>query len=303
MIDFNATELNQCFTYKQYKTKWTTLGHDSKPPLIFVHGTPWSSRLWGPSAASLSSHFHCFLYDLPGYGDSQEFLEGTVDEDKDVGFAAQGDILSGLIKHWREDGLISESDPDPIVLAHDIGGITALRAAGLHGCAFRALCLVDVVATRPTGSPFYRLIMENSDVFNQVPTAIFDGMLRSYVRGAAYRPLSSVHEAMLVDPWLSRGKQGQEAFIRQIARASEPAIEEAEQTYERIGKEIPIRIIWGTEDYWIPYERAAKLGRMLGTDDIVAIQQAGHLVMLDQPEALAYSISAWLAKVANGCFG
>lgn len=301
-VDVASTELDNCFINKQYKIKWTSLGHRSKPPLICVHGTPWSSRLWAPTAASLSAYFHCFLYDLPGYGESQEFTGDVTEKDKIVGFAAQGDILAELIKHWKEEGHILRSDPPPIVLAHDIGGIIALRAAGLRGCEYRALCLVDVVATRPTGSPFYRLIMENSSIFNQVPPAIFEGMLRSYVRGAAHKPLSSAHEAMLVNPWLLRGKEGQEAFVRQVAQASEPAIEEAEHTYGHIGKQMPIRIIWGTDDYWIPYERAAKLGKMLGTDDIVTVQQAGHLIMLDQPDVLAYSISAWLAKVAPGCF-
>ena len=62
------------------------------------------------------------------------------------------------------------------------------------------------------------------------------------------------------------------------------------------GREIPVKIIWGARDKWLPVEVAARLGKALGAKEIVQIEEAGHLVMYDQPAQFGVEIGDWLAS-------
>ena len=149
---------------------------------------------------------------MPGYGASSKHPEHAVD------LGVQGRLLTDLLAHW---GLAA-----PHVVAHDIGGAVSLRARLLHGAAYASLALVDVVALRPWGSPFFRLVQEHADVFGQLPSAIHRGAVEAYVRGASHRGLDDGQLATLVGPWL--GEEGQAAFYRQIAQADERFTDEVE---------------------------------------------------------------------------
>ena len=55
--------------------------HGSGAPVVFCHGTPWSSRLWAPVADVLSSDHTTYLWDMPGYGESSKDPEHRVSLD------------------------------------------------------------------------------------------------------------------------------------------------------------------------------------------------------------------------------
>ena len=64
---------------------------------------------------------------------------------------------------------------------------------------------------------------------------------------------------MLVSPW--RGAEGQDAFYRQIAQADQRYTDEVEPRYPEIG--IPVLVVWGQQDTWIPVDRAHRLGELI----------------------------------------
>ncbi|KAL5366156.1 alpha/beta-hydrolase [Aspergillus floccosus] len=293
--------LDRVFTHKttshETTIHWTTLGPETSPPLIFIHGTPWSSFVWTAYAKSLASHFRIYLFDHPGYGASppRTPLEGAgAHTEPDVSFAGLAEAFAELYHEW---GFAARQPPH--IIAHDIGGIIALRAHLLHGCKYASLCVVDVVALRPFGSPFYRLVGKNVAVFYSIPEAIYRGMLRAYIDGAAYKPLSSVVAEMLAAPWVDGGMQGQTGFVRQIAQADERHVAEVEGRYAEVGRALPVKVIWGHEDAWIPVAQAARLGEALGARQVVVVEDAGHLIMFDQPERLATEMALWLMDVGG----
>ncbi len=120
------------------------------PPVVFCHGTPWSSALWRPFADVLSRDYTVYLWDMPGYGLSSKEPGHPVDLD------VQGQLLADLLTTWGLDA--------PHVVAHDFGGAVSLRAHLLHGSPVASLLLVDVVALRPWGSPFFNLVKDHPDV-------------------------------------------------------------------------------------------------------------------------------------------
>ena len=182
------------------------------------------------------------------------------------------------------------------MVAHDIGGAVSLRARLLHGTAYASLALVDVVALRPWGSPFFRLVHEHAEVFGQLPSAIHRGVVEAYVRGASHQGLDDRQLANLVAPWL--GAEGQAAFYRQIAQADERFTDEVEPRLADL--DLPVHVVWGAEDTWIPLDRAVRLAALVPEASLDVLEGAGHLVQLDAPEALRASLTAWLSARSRG---
>jgi pimeloyl-ACP methyl ester carboxylesterase len=271
--------LTESFIWRDgQQVRWSRSG--SGPPLVFCHGTPWSSELWKPIAEALSSDFAVHLWDMIGYGAS------TMSEGQDVSLAAQGALFADLLEHW---GLA-----EPHVVAHDYGGAVSLRAHLLHGARYRSLALVDVVALAPWGSPFFRLVAENASVFAQLPPELHEALVRAYIGGAAHRRLRPESLDLLVAPWL--GREGQAAFYRQIAQADQRYTDEIEPRYAAI--DLPVLVTWGIEDTWIPVDRAHRLAEQIPGAELRLVPEAGHLIQLDAPERLTAILHRWLYRPA-----
>jgi pimeloyl-ACP methyl ester carboxylesterase len=303
----DPTALDQTFNYTSsthtYSIAWTSLGSPTSPPLIFIHGTPWSSRVWIPFALALSRQYHVYLFDNPGFGDSSleveiadsPFESSDEVERLDADLSRQSSVFAALYKSWEP----SWNNQKPHIIAHDHAGLMSLRAFLLHNCIYASLCLIDVVAlSSPDGpQPLFKTIASNPSFFLELPDNTFDGILESYIRDAAYTKLSDATMEMLKAPWLRKG--GKEGFVRQLCQANSRSIEEVEGRYAEVGKSIPVRIIWGIEDEWIPVETAERLGKVLGTSDVSKIDDAGHLVMYDQPAQLGVELGSWLWSVSS----
>lgn len=267
-------ELTEEFNWQGRRVRWGSVGDG--PPLVFCHGTPWSSALWEPYAAALASEFQVYRWDMPGYGSSSKDAEHPVSLD------VQGRLFADLLQYWDLD--------QPHVIAHDYGGAVSLRAHLLHGAPYASLALVDVVALAPWGSDYFRLVRDNADVFTAQPAAQHEGALRAYIDGAAYGSLTDSELEMLMAPW--RGAEGQAAFYRQIAQADEAYTDEVEPLYPSI--DVPALVVWGTEDTWIPVDRAHRLADLIPGAGLELIEAAGHLIQLDAPVALATTLHRWL---------
>lgn len=247
--------------------------------MVFCHGTPWSSALWWPFAHALSTEMSCYLWDMPGYGRS------SMEDDHSVSLDLQGELLADLMEHWGLDR--------PHVVAHDYGGAVSLRAHLLHGADYASLALVDVVALAPWGSEFFNLVRENAATFTALPPAIHEAAVRAYISGASHLGLTERQLDMLAEPW--QGPAGQAAFYRQIAQADQAYTDEVEPRYPSL--DLPVLVVWGERDSWIPVDRAHRLAGLIPGARLELIPEAGHLVQLDSPAALATTLHRWLGTV------
>ncbi len=219
---------------------------------------------------------------MAGYGLSSKHPAHAVD------LGVQGELFAALLMEWGLE--------QPHVVAHDFGGAVSLRAALLHGASYASLALVDVVALRPWGSPFFRLVHDHADVFTQLPPAIHRGVLEAYVRGASHRGLSADQLQVLVGPWLD--EEGQRAFYAQIAQADERFTEELEPLLGSLA--MPVHVVWGSQDTWIPVDRADRLRALIPGATMQVVEEAGHLIQYDAPDELAVVLANWLARVVTG---
>ncbi|MBB5156771.1 alpha/beta fold hydrolase [Saccharopolyspora phatthalungensis] len=256
--------------------RWASMGEGD--PVVLLHGTPFSSYVWRDVAVALSARHQVFVWDMPGYGQS-EMREG-----QDVSLAAQQAVFTDLLRHWN---LRTTS-----VVAHDFGGAVALRTALLDGVQYGRLALVDAVSVRPWGSDFFRLVRENSEVFAALPPHLHEALVRRYITTAAHRELRGDVLDALVTPWL--GEAGQPAFYRQIRQADERFTREVEDRYAELA--CPVLIAWGDRDDWLPADRAKRLAERIPHARLTWIDQAGHLVQEDNPAALTANLTEFLAE-------
>jgi pimeloyl-ACP methyl ester carboxylesterase len=245
------------------------------PPVVVVHGTPWSSYNFRHLIAALSKDFTIYFYDLIGYGQSDK-------PPGDVSLGIQNSVLSRLLDHWRLES--------PAIIGHDFGGTTVLRTHLLNGCDFKKIVLIDPVAISPWGSPFFQHVNAHEDAFAGVPDYIHDAIVRAYVKTAAFKSINTSTLDRIVHPWIE--PNGKAAFYRQIAQAHSGYTDEVQPLYSQISR--PVLILWGREDSWIPVEKGELLNAMIPGSSLHVVPDAGHLVIEEQPALLIEKIRPFL---------
>ena len=248
------------------------------PPLVAIHGTPFSSQVWRRIVPHLMDSRTIYYFDLVGYGKS-EMREG-----QDVSLAVQNKVLAALFREWNLDR--------PDILAHDFGGATALRAYYLDGLRYNSLTIFDAVTLAPWGSPLVQHVRQHEAAFAGMPEYMHLAVIRAYLQTAVEAPLSEEALEIYSAPWM--GPIGQPAFYRQIAQMDQKYTDEVQSLYNRM--DCPVTVLWGENDEWIPYDKGEKLAKMLSDKDCVPVPNAGHLVQEDRPEAI---VSALLKNFAR----
>jgi len=269
-------KLRKEFSYSGNIVRYDVQG--SGPPLVLVHGTPWSSFNWRHIIPALTQWWTVYFYDLLGYGQSEKRAG------QDVSLGAQNQVLGALLEHW---GLES-----PFIIGHDFGGTTVLRTHLLDNRDFQKMVLIDPVALAPWGSPFFAHVKKHLEAFEGLPAYLHEALVSAYVRGATYQPMIAETLSGIVKPWLD--PLGQSAFYRQIQQADQHFTDEIEPKYSSIT--CPVLILWGEQDEWIPISKGRQLHAAIPTSEFYSIPNAGHLVQEDDPANLVSHLIKFLAR-------
>src|SRR5579862_9290439 len=83
--------LRRTFSFKGQRIAYDLIGEG--PPLVMVHGTPFSSYVWRHIARELVRERQVVLFDLLGYGQSQ------MRAGQDVSLGVQNRVLAALLRH------------------------------------------------------------------------------------------------------------------------------------------------------------------------------------------------------------
>lgn len=262
------------------------------PPLLLLHGCPFSSFIWRKLIPELANRHRCLAPDLLGLGDT-ETPPGA-----DWSLPAQASAILGLL-----DALHIDSTD---VVAHDHGAAIAQLLAADHPERVRRLIITNAEAydNWPSAEelPFLRA--------TQVP------LLGQFLLWAwSRRPLlklvlragRAVHNPAvltrdLLDGYLQanladrhRRAKTRRFLAGQLHPANQQATAAAVPGLRRFSH--PTLIIWGRDDPHFGPQWAERLRADIpGAVGLDLLPATGHLLMEEQPEQLVTLISGFLTE-------
>jgi pimeloyl-ACP methyl ester carboxylesterase len=266
------------------------------PPVLLLHGCPFSSFGWRHVIAELSPSFRCVAPDLLGLGDT-ETPDGA-----DWTLPAQTDAVLGLLDHLDLDRVA--------VVGHDQGGAIAQLIAVDHPERISALVLADAEAydNWPSAEelPFVRA--------TQLPI-VGRLVLWAWSRRALFRWALAAGKAVhdraaltdeLVDGYIAanlrtahRRAKTRRFLAAQLDATNQARTGAAVPGLRRFTK--PTLIVWGERDVHFPPEWGRRL-----RDDIPGVRRleilpdTGHLLMEERPARLAALIAEFVREDAAG---
>ncbi|HEY4026730.1 MAG TPA: alpha/beta fold hydrolase [Candidatus Dormibacteraeota bacterium] len=256
-------------TQKGARVRVLEAGPEDGQPVVFLHGV--AGLLEEHTFLErLAEHHHVVAPELPGYGEStgEELLEDMLD------FALHGwDVVEAL-------GL---GGSRPALIGHSMGGMIAAEMACLAPRALHRLVLVDALGLWLDEHPI-------PDLFSFLPFEFGDVLFHDPSRGAALLTggMDFSDEEALRDFFVLNarrlGTAGKILFPIPNRRLSKRLYRARVDTL----------VAWGGDDRLVAPVYADRWGDLLPCSTVTRIEDAGHMLPYEQPEALASEVSSFI---------
>jgi pimeloyl-ACP methyl ester carboxylesterase len=241
-------------------------------PVVFVHGAATSRAVWDETIAALGSGVRSVSYDRPAYGDSgspEPYTGTTVGE--------QADDLAAVL-----DAL---SVADAVVVGHALGALVGLDLAMRFPALVRAAVLIE--------PPVLWLSPSGPEAVGELRDAIEQGARDGGPGGAVEAYLSHVGGADAMDllgaERVAAARRDARAFAADLAAGPSWTA----MRRELRGVPVPVSLVSGWRSPPVWQEAARGLASLLPAAKLIELE-AGHLAMLEQPEAIAEAVRARL---------
>jgi pimeloyl-ACP methyl ester carboxylesterase len=236
----------------------------SGTPLVFLHG---AGGIFpnDPFLDALAKRFHVFAPLLPGYGDSGECHELR-------------DMLDITLHTW--DVIEALGLKDPVLAGHSMGGMIAAEMAAIAPHDVSRLALIASGGLWLGAHPI-------PDIFTLLPYEYPAMMFHDPEKGAEFFTAGTSFS----DPeWL---KEFLVRNARQLGMAGKILFPIPDRGLSgrlyRIGAKT--LIIWGESDRLVPPVYARAFAEAIANSERIDIAEAGHLLTLEQPEAVAAAVA------------
>ncbi|MFC9943750.1 alpha/beta fold hydrolase [Streptomyces pratensis] len=232
-------------------------------PVVLVHGHPFDHTMWAPQVEALTAAgYRVVTPDLRGYGGS-EVVPGT------CLFSDFADDIAALLD------MIGVQQA--VIGGVSMGGQITMEFQRSHPERVCGLILSDTspVAETEEGKAFRnaladRLLAEGMDGYAD---EVIDKMIARY--NITARPDVAEHVLAMMR---RTAPEGAAAALR--GRAERPDYRDT-----LAGASVPVLVLVGADDFYIPVSDAQAMHRLIPSADLVVIEQAGHLPGAEQPAA------------------
>jgi pimeloyl-ACP methyl ester carboxylesterase len=249
------------------------------PAVVLTHGTPSWSMLWRDVVPELATDHTVYTWDLLGYGRS------TTAPGVRPSVALHAETLAELVDAWALR--------DPVLVGHDIGAATVLRAHLRHHVPARALALLDAAVLPPWTTPVAQHIQAHLDVYRTMPGHVFHELIRAHLATATHRPLDAPTERGYLEPYT--GEAGQQRYLDQVEGFDEADTREVVAALGEVAT--PTLVLWGEHDRWLPADAADRLAAAIPDARRVVVPEAGHFLLEDAPSATAVELGRFLRQL------
>lgn len=254
-------------------------GLEGRPALVLMHFLGGSLREWDEVVELLGSDLKTLALDLPGFGESSGVTGYSVNEMAD---AVQAAIQAADLSRY-------------VLVGHSMGGkVAAVIARRLEDAASKALVGLVLVAGSPPGPE------PMDDARRDELLALLAGepeqeadRARSYISKNDLRDIPQSVEDRSVAEMLRMNRAAWTAWLTQGSR---------EDWSERVGLlALPALVIAGEKDAALgPDGQRRETMPHLGDGRLVVFAECSHLIPLEQPQALADVLRAFVATVSGG---
>lgn len=222
-----------------------------RPPLVLVHGAGGDRYHWPHQVRRLAAT-EIYALDLPGHGRSPGPGRRTISD------------YAQVIKTFADVLAL----PPFILAGHSMGGAIALEVALRYGDALAGLVLVGTGARLRVNAAILEGLTQN---FNATTAQLIDWMYSpsfpATLRQKALDQLRSNDPQTLHDDFAACNAFDGRAKVSSLT--------------------LPTLIICGVEDKMTPVKFSETVYQSITGSHLHLIEAAGHMVMLEQPEAVA----------------
>jgi 3-oxoadipate enol-lactonase len=242
-------------------------------PLVLLHGYPLSSAIWQEQANSLSNEYRVITPDLRGHGQSPA-PEGVYEMElmaRDV-FALLDTL--GIQK--------------AAIMGHSMGGYATLAAYRLAPERFLALGLIGSQAGADSEEARQGRFNTAEKVFMEGSSVVANAMVPKLF--APTFPLDDPIAEQAKQMILSTKSSGIIGTLKGMAARADsgPLLPQIK---------VPVLLITGDKDQIVPPSRAEAMASAIPGATLATIENAGHMMMMEQPQATAMAIRNFMSAV------
>ncbi len=231
-----------------------------RPPLVLIHGAGGSRLFWPPQLRRLPG-ITVYALDLPGHGRSPGAGRDRID-------AYVEDLLG-----WMEALRL----PGCVLAGHSMGSAVALMTALVRPAAAAGLVLVG-------GGGRLRV---HPGILEMVAGAATHKRAVDLIVEAAYGPRTKTR---LIETGRRRMLEVRPEVLAGDLRACD-----AFDVLDRLGEiTAPTLVVCGADDRLTPEKYSRRLAEAIAGAEIEIIPDTGHMVMLEQPEAVAAAVARFM---------
>ena len=256
----------------------------SRPPLVFVHGTPSSSREFEAVASALTADVPFLALDHLGFGSSDK--------------PSNADYSLEAHSQRFNEALDTLGVTDLHLVVHDFGGPIALAALLPQWHRVRSLTLMNtwlwpLGQTEPSLESQRRIMTSGLMRFLYL-RANFSARLLVPMAWGKHRPLTKAKRAQYRAAFpTSAERHGTVAFLDALFDPDEAAWTLAQPLARAIAAQAtPVQIVWGAADKLITQGTLKKWKFLLPQATTHVLEAVGHFVCDEAPEKVAPLLQA-----------
>ncbi|MGB3333228.1 MAG: alpha/beta hydrolase [Mycobacterium sp.] len=244
--------------------------HGTGEPLVLVHGITHRRQAWYPVLEHLTEHRTVVLFDLPGHGESHDFVVRNGD--------VQGtlrDELVGLLDHLGLDR--------PHIGGNSLGGRIAMEAAADNLVASATVLSPAAYWHNSLDFAYVRMIFRLLTTSARMLAPVVPRLARSPRARHMMGSVVSAHPERIPAEEFVADLNG----MRRAIPAMKKIFPAAEVFDREIPADIPVTIAWAAHDrILLPYQ--AKIAEQrLPQARHIRLPGCGHVPMADDPELVA----------------
>ena len=244
------------------------------PAILFSHGLFWDSSMFAPQIRALKFRYRCVAYDHRGQGQSADSDLRAID--MDTLFADAVALIVAL-----------ELEPAH-VCGLSMGGFVAMRLGARRPDLVRSLLLLDTSADPepPEHARKFRLGNWFVRCFGAGPLLADASMPMMFGKSALSDPARAAER----DAWRRQLRSNRRSLWRAVN-----GVIERPSVYDELSRiTAPTLVLVGEEDTVTVPAKAERIAAAIAGAKLVRIPRAGHIVTLEQPQAVTQAIGGFL---------